>query len=57
MDVGLDINTTANYNVALEATLGTKAIVSSSVLEGVIIQGVDASWKRTTPRPGLTERH
>ena len=39
-DVGFDINTTANYNVALEATLGTKAIVSSFVLEGVIIQGV-----------------
>ncbi len=38
-DVGFDINGSADYNVTLEASAGTKAIVTDFTLEGVTIQG------------------
>ena len=38
-DVGFGIDGTANYNVTLEASSGTKAILTEFSLEGVLIQG------------------
>ena len=38
-DVGFNIDPNKHYNVALEASAGTKAIVTELTLEGVVIQG------------------
>jgi hypothetical protein len=38
-DVGFNIDPSKHYNVALEASAGTKAIVTELTLEGVVIQG------------------